>query len=751
MKNNTSGIHHQITNKKDLFYLGIRHHGPGSARALKAALVKIKPDVILVECPADASPALQKLLIDQISPPTAIAIYDPKSPGQSLFYPLTVFSPEWISILYAFEHGIPLIPIDLPSGAKLQPKYAPKQTKNENNHLDQLFRSAGIEEAEKWWDRQIEELNHSDELFHYIFELMEFWRSDREEESDTTLVREAFMREQIRKQLTKQSFQTMAIVTGAYHIGVLRPDFINRKTDKELLSKIKTSKTVASWIPWTYHRVSQQSSYGAGVKYPGWYQHLFHYGYRHPDRWFAQSAEVLRKKEIKIPPSRVIDSTQLALALARVRGLQYPGFNELKEAFEACMADNQKAYWEIIKKELLIGSEFGSVGSYANEHPIEKDFISRLKAYRMHALVKKKEQKSKKLDLRISKHLEISQFLNQLHFLGVFFGRLSEDATSSISSFSEMWELQWSEEFQVSLMQGGIYGNTVYSAARAIVEEAILTQPELNSLTDLLLHSLLAGLTEPVKSMLPTLKKEVSLTDDFSKLIPAATTLTTACKYGNIREYDSALLFPIVHQLLVRICIGLPSQCINIDASYAKKTQGQLEMLHSTINMFNQKELQNLWLDALTSINQNEMSHPLLLGFTTRLLGEMKIISQKELYLQFSFALMGKRKASDKSLWIEGYLSSGLLGFFYDKKLLLEINNFIHLLNPQEFLEVLPILRRSFSHSSQRDRSRLFNLLTKIDEKDSGSPAAKREDEVLQDIDKTQLPKDLLAILYPLG
>jgi hypothetical protein len=36
--------------------LGIRHHGPGSARSLGAALAALAPDVVLIEGPPDADP-----------------------------------------------------------------------------------------------------------------------------------------------------------------------------------------------------------------------------------------------------------------------------------------------------------------------------------------------------------------------------------------------------------------------------------------------------------------------------------------------------------------------------------------------------------------------------------------------------------------------------------------------------------------------------------------------------------------------
>ena len=35
--------------------LGVRHHGPGSARSVRAGLEEMKPDVILIEGPPDAN------------------------------------------------------------------------------------------------------------------------------------------------------------------------------------------------------------------------------------------------------------------------------------------------------------------------------------------------------------------------------------------------------------------------------------------------------------------------------------------------------------------------------------------------------------------------------------------------------------------------------------------------------------------------------------------------------------------------
>ena len=86
---------------------GIRHHGPGSAHSLRAALDDLRPDIILVEGPPDANQLVPLLAHRQMQPPVALLIYRPDQPQRAAFYPFATFSPEWQAIRYALEHGIP--------------------------------------------------------------------------------------------------------------------------------------------------------------------------------------------------------------------------------------------------------------------------------------------------------------------------------------------------------------------------------------------------------------------------------------------------------------------------------------------------------------------------------------------------------------------------------------------------------------------------------------------------------------------
>lgn len=102
-----------------LHILGIRHHGPGSARSLRQTLTKLQPDILLVEGPPDAEDVIEALGHPDLTPPVALLIYAPDQPQSAVYYPFSVFSPELQAIQYGLEQQIPIRMMDLPQMQQL--------------------------------------------------------------------------------------------------------------------------------------------------------------------------------------------------------------------------------------------------------------------------------------------------------------------------------------------------------------------------------------------------------------------------------------------------------------------------------------------------------------------------------------------------------------------------------------------------------------------------------------------------------
>ncbi|MEJ8636887.1 MULTISPECIES: DUF5682 family protein [Streptomyces] len=99
--------------------LGVRHHGPGSARAVRAALDAASPRVVLIEGPPEGDALLALAADEQMRPPVALLAHAVDDPGRAAFWPLAEFSPEWVALRWALGRDVPVRFIDLPAAHSL--------------------------------------------------------------------------------------------------------------------------------------------------------------------------------------------------------------------------------------------------------------------------------------------------------------------------------------------------------------------------------------------------------------------------------------------------------------------------------------------------------------------------------------------------------------------------------------------------------------------------------------------------------
>lgn len=249
---------------------GVRHHGPGCARALRAALEELRPDLLLVEGPPDADGALAFVPRDEMKPPVALLLYVPDQPHRAVFYPFTTFSPEWQALQYAAAHAIPARFMDLPQAIQLarEPHEAPDTegdtptddgaapqsdtdsqaspapanpstlhntsapsapstvptapSLERQDPIGMLAEAAGYSDHELWWEQQIEQRRDASGLFDAIFEAMSVLRADLTPKDAEEAQREAHMRQAIRAAV-REGFQHIAVVCGAWHAPALAP------------------------------------------------------------------------------------------------------------------------------------------------------------------------------------------------------------------------------------------------------------------------------------------------------------------------------------------------------------------------------------------------------------------------------------------------------------------------------------------------------------------------------------------------
>jgi len=99
--------------------LGIRHHGPGSARAVLAALEDLQPERVLIEGPPEADALVPMVSDPDLVPPVALLAYRNDTPAAAAFWPFALFSPEWQALTWCARRQVPVAFMDLPAAVLL--------------------------------------------------------------------------------------------------------------------------------------------------------------------------------------------------------------------------------------------------------------------------------------------------------------------------------------------------------------------------------------------------------------------------------------------------------------------------------------------------------------------------------------------------------------------------------------------------------------------------------------------------------
>ncbi len=627
--------------------LGIRHHGPGSARSVRMELEKLRPDCVLVEGPPDADALIALAADPQMTPPIALLLYLPDNPQKAVYYPFAEFSPEWQAIQYALKNKIPVRFMDLEQKYQLpviseqlsvEKDLTPETRKPDTPPFDPfaiIAEAAGYSDGERWWEHFVEQRHESGDVFTGILELMTALRAEAEKMGQIEprdLIREAAMRTIIRA-AQAEGRQNIAILCGAWHAPALA-NLDAAKADENLLKNAAKAAAqfmeapagaapesasadfhalrrdfnprrgqvlvASTFVPWTYDRLARRSGYGAGIDSPGWYEHLWQTENHLVETWMVKVAQLMRQEDLGISPAHAIEATRLAETLAALRGRPLPGLPELDEAIQSIFCFGDDAPMRLIREKLIVGQRMGHVPPGAPTVPLQRDISAAQKRARLEPSA---SPENLDLDLRKPLLLERSHLLHRLNLLGIPWGKL-QTTHGAKGTFHELWQIEWKPEFAVSIIEASLWGNTVLEAATAKVTAEAARAAELPALTRLVEAAFLADLAESIPSLMERLQRLAAASADIPHLMDALPPLINVTRYGNVRQTDTALVRHVVDELITRICIGLPAACSALDDAAAEEMFERIKAVNGGMFLLTDNPLtpaspKGRWADSL--------------------------------------------------------------------------------------------------------------------------------------------------------
>ncbi|WP_105972784.1 DUF5682 family protein [Streptomyces geranii] len=751
--------------------LGVRHHGPGSARAVRAALAAARPAVVLIEGPPEADALVPLAADEDMRPPVALLAHAVDEPGRSAFWPLAEFSPEWVALRWALEQGVPARFIDLPATHTLA--WGSETVSDTDTDTDTgagaavdvdadadvridplavLARAGGYDDPERWWEDVVEHRGVGEGDAFAPFEVLEEAMGALREVygtggHDRDLVREAYMRLQVRAAQREFGDAAVAVVCGAWHVPALR-----RKgavaADRALLKGLPKVKVDVTWVPWTHRRLARASGYGAGIDSPGWYGHLFGVRDRPVERWMTKVAGLLRAEDRMVSSAHVIEAVRLAETLAAMRGRPLPGLTETTDAVRAVMCEGSDVPLALVRDRLVVGDVLGEVPESAPAVPLQRDLTRLQRRLRL-----KPEALERELELDLRKETDAgrSRLLHRLRLLGVGWG---EPAAShgSTGTFRETWRLRWEPELAVRVAEAGVWGTTVLSAATARAEADAVGAGSLADVTALAERCLLAELPDALPMVMRVLADRAALDADVGHLAQALPALVRSLRYGDVRGTDTKALAEVAAGLAERVFVGLPPACAALDTDAAEEMRRHVDAVHGAVGLLGEAaespvspastaesgefgeagesaegeapagelrrqgdgvgveagglhassagRLRRRWYSVLRVLGGRDSVAGVVRGRAVRLLLDEGELAQDEAAVLMGLVLSPGTAPGDAAAWIEGFVGGGSGGgmlLVHDERLLGLVDAWLTGVPAEAFTDVLPLLRRTFS------------------------------------------------------
>jgi hypothetical protein len=202
---------------------------------------------------------------------------------------------------------------------------------------------------------------------------------------------------------------------------------------------------------------------------------------------------------------------------------------------------------------------------------------------------------------------------------------------------------------------------------------------------------------------------------DVAHLMEALPALARTVRYGDVRRTDLPGLRHVTDGLITRICVGLPAAVAGLDDAAAAATRDRIDAVHAAVGLLDQEDLTARWQEVLVAMSTRDDIHGLLSGRLNRLLLDAGRLDAEEAGRRMALVLTVGVPVARAAAWIEGFLTGDGLLLVHDEQLLRLVDSWLTGIPPDAFVEVLPLLRRTFSEYPAPQRRQIGERAVRLE------------------------------------
>ena len=703
---------------------GIRHFSPAGAYFVRKFLNENRPDVVLIEGPADFDFLIDDIVSKNLLPPFAIMAYTKEVPIETVLYPFAVYSPEYQAILWARENNKECHFFDLESNIMLG-----LESKNEDEIISDAPDKIHDKEKtsdfdmESFWERVLEQ---SEDMNAYKSGSALFGESLRNEDgvSLRDIIRESFMKRKIKEIIDRGiDSEKIVAITGAFHTSAIQ-SLDGAMTDKEYDSLKKKDSNI-TLMPYSYYRLSKRTGYGAGNTAPAYYELLWQGFIKndktyHERKYLSLLAKYMREHGGIVSSAQVIETTMLSRSIANLRGGSIPTLVDLKDAGITCMGGGSFGEMAMGFAQSDIGTKIGVVPQESMKTSIQSDFLSRLKALK---LEKYKELVATPLQLDLRENLRVkskesaffdlnrSFFLYRLVTLGIDFAKIERNRQDN-ATWAENWILQWTPEAEIQIVESVLKGDTIDEAVAFVLGERLNNAISISEIADIIEAAFNCGIPKIVEGAGRKLDEMASGAVSIHEIAVTTSKLSDMILFGDIRKLDRKPLEPIVKRLCIRAALILAGESACDDMAAVILVE-DIQSIHNVFVLHDFLD-KDLWFDKLMEVSNRDDLNTKISGLATAILLDTGKTDENTLRIEVARRLSAGMPAELGANWFAGLSIRNHYALIGRLTLWESLSEYMDSLDEEEFRRSLVFLRRAFVDYSSKEKDMIAENLGEI-------------------------------------
>ena len=359
------------------------------------------------------------------------------------------------------------------------------------------------------------------------------------------------------------------------------------------------------------------------------------------------------------------------------------------------------------------------------------------------------------LDLRTDLDRARSAFLHQLTALGISWGTVTEDLVKGTGTWHETWSLRWRPELAVDIIDAAVWGTTVPMPDRAIID-VVASAADLSGRHRRSGASAGRGTADALAPVLRALDAQAAADSDVADLMsavpprrrrPGTAPSAAPHRVAGGRDQRADASGPALASRPPRAASRTtpPLRCARPSTACTPHWRGPSAPVTPRASP---------GADEAVAGGARLRGQPTGCARADRGPGhpaaaDAGVVPWAQAAVRLRAALSVGVTAMGKAAWAEGFLSGGGLLLVHDRDLLDVLDGWVASLDEDDFLDVLPLLRRTFGEFSAPERAAIGAAAGQLS--GSGGAGAGDPGAAADDIDASRAAGALATVALILG